>query len=177
MKTSQKKEARELARLNKEAARPKPAHYMMFIMVVLNSRRKLQLLQSRLDNIHAMQKMAVIERKSSDVGDIFASPVYQRIKQYIQEGKSMSGSDWSELSDAVDSVYTGFSEKLFSLYHMSEQDYHVSLLIKVRLQPKDIASLTAHSKESVASTRSRLYQKVFGKKGSTKDWDDFILSI
>jgi hypothetical protein len=111
------------------------------------------------------------------VGDIFASPVYQRIKQYIQEGKSMSGSDWSELSDAVDSVYTGFSEKLFSLYHMSEQDYHVSLLIKVRLQPKDIASLTAHSKESVASTRSRLYQKVFGKKGSTKDWDDFILSI
>ena len=35
MKTSQEKEARELARLNKEAARPKPAHYMMFIMVVL----------------------------------------------------------------------------------------------------------------------------------------------
>ena len=39
MKTSQEsrtqKEARELARLNKEAARPKPAHYMLFIMVVL----------------------------------------------------------------------------------------------------------------------------------------------
>ena len=39
MKTSQEsrtqKEARELARLNKEASRPKPAHYMLFIMVVL----------------------------------------------------------------------------------------------------------------------------------------------
>ncbi|MBQ1290450.1 MAG: MFS transporter, partial [Lachnospiraceae bacterium] len=35
MKTSQEKEAKELARLNREAARPKPAHYMMFIMVVL----------------------------------------------------------------------------------------------------------------------------------------------
>ncbi len=149
----------------------------LFVMVVLNSRRKLQLLQSRLDNIHAMQKMAVMERKRSDVGDIFASPVYQRIKQYVQEGRSMASGDWSELSDAVDGVYTGFSEKLFSLYHLSEQDYHVSLLIKVRMQPKDIATLTAHSKESVASTRSRLYQKVFGRKGSTKDWDDFILSI
>jgi hypothetical protein len=53
----------------------------------------------------------------------------------------------------------------------------VSLLIKARIQPKDIATLTAHSKESVASTRSRLYQKVFGRKGSSKDWDDFILSI
>ena len=72
---------------------------------------------------------------------------------------------------------TGFTDKLYSLYRMSEQDMHVSLLIKVRIQPKDIATLTAHSKESVASTRSRLYQKVFGKKGSTKDWDDFILSI
>ena len=46
-----------------------------------------------------------------------------------------------------------------------------------RIQPKDIATLTTHSKESIASTRSRLYQKVFGKKGSTKDWDDFVLSI
>ncbi len=149
----------------------------LFIMVVLNSRRKLQLLQSRLDNIHAMQKMAVIERNRSDVGTVFSSDVYQRIKQYIYEGKSMTAVDWPELADVVDQVYVGFSEKLYSLYPMSDQDYHVSLLIKVRLQPKDIATLTAHSKESVASTRSRLYQKVFGRKGSTKDWDDFILSI
>ena len=89
----------------------------------------------------------------------------------------MAEEDWAELTEVVNSVYTGFTDKLFSLYHMSDQDYHVSLLIKIRLQPKDIATLTAHSKESVASTRSRLYTKIFGKKGSTKDWDDFILSI
>jgi hypothetical protein len=89
----------------------------------------------------------------------------------------MTESDWAELSEAVNNVYTGFTEKLYSLHNMSDQDYHVSLLIKIRLQPKDIATLTAHSKESVASTRSRLYQKVFGKKGSTRDWDDFVLSI
>ena len=60
---------------------------------------------------------------------------------------------------------------------MTPQDYHVSLLVKVGLQPRDIALLTAHSKESVASTRSRVYQKVFGEKGSSKDWDDFILTL
>jgi hypothetical protein len=148
----------------------------LFIMVLQNSRHKIQLLQSRLDNIHAMQKMAVIEPRQ-DVSSIFASAVYQRIKQYLSEGRYMAEGDWQELTDVVNSVYTGFTEKLFSLYRMSDQDYHVSLLIKIRLQPKDIATLTAHSKESIASTRSRLYQKVFGKKGSTKDWDDFILSI
>ena len=149
----------------------------LFIVVIQSNHRKIQLLQSRLDNIHAMQKMAVIEHRANDVNSIFASTVYQRIKQYLVTGQSMNEEDWAELTEVVNGVYNGFTDKLFSLYHMSDQDYHVSLLIKVRLQPKDIATLTAHSKESVASTRSRLYQKVFGKKGSTKDWDDFSLSI
>ena len=149
----------------------------LFIMVIQSNRRKIQLLQSRLDNIHAMQKMAVIEQRTYDVNSIFSSPVYQRIKQYLTTGQSMNEEDWAELTEVVNSVDNGFTEKLYSLYRMSDQDYRVSLLIKIRLQPKDIATLTAHSKESVASTRSRLYQKVFGEKGSTKDWDDFILSI
>ncbi len=149
----------------------------LFILVIQNNRRKIQLLQSRLDNIHAMQKMAVIEQREYDVNTIFSSPVYLRIKQYINEGQSMHNGDWKELAEVVNRVYSGFTEKLYSLYNMSDQDYYVSLLIKVRVAPKDIATLTAHSKESVASTRSRLYTKVFGKKGSTKDWDDFILSI
>ena len=148
----------------------------LFIMVLQSNRRKIQLLQSRLDNIHAMQKMAVMEPRQ-DVSTIFASPVYLRIKQNISDGRSMAEGDWTELAESINNVYNGFSEKLFSLYNMSDQDYHVSLLIKIRIQPKDIATLTAHSKESIASTRSRLYQNVFGKKGSTKDWDDFILSI
>ncbi|MBE6260148.1 MAG: hypothetical protein E7107_04880 [Prevotella sp.] len=149
----------------------------LFILVLQNHRSKIQLLQSRLDNIHAMQKMAVIEPRRQDVTSLFSTPIYLRIKEYLNDGRSMNQGDWQELTEAVDGLYSGFSEKLFSLYRMSEQDYHVSLLIKVRIQPKDIATLTAHSKESIASTRSRLYQKVFGKKGSTKDWDDFILSI
>lgn len=149
----------------------------LFIMVLQNSRKKIQLLQSRLDHIHDLQKMAVMERPSNDVSSIFTSPVYIRLQKILAEGRSLNDNDWAELAEAVNSAYTGFTDKLYSLCRMSTQDYRVSLLIKIRLQPKDIATLTAHSKESVASTRSRLYQKVFGKKGSTRDWDDFILSI
>ena len=149
----------------------------LFVVTIQYHRRKIQLSQSRLDNIHAMQKIAVIEKRENDVNTIFSSPVYLRIKQYLNEGQSMHSGDWHELAEVVNAVYNGFTEKLYSLYNMSDQDYYVSLLIKVRIAPKDIATLTAHSKESVASTRSRLYTKIFGKKGSTKDWDDFILSL
>ena len=124
-------------------------------------------------------KVARLENEKREHAEtmIFSSDVYQRIQACLNSGRSMTHQDWTELTEVVNSIYTGFTEKLYSLYRMSEQDYHVSLLIKVRIQPKDIALLTAHSKESVASTRSRLYSKVFGTKGSSKDWDDFILSL
>lgn len=124
-------------------------------------------------------KVARLENEKREHAEtmIFSSDVYQRIQSCLNSGRSLSNQDWTELTEVVNSIYTGFTEKLYSLYRMSEQDYHVSLLIKVRIQPKDIALLTAHSKESVASTRSRLYSKVFGMKGSSKDWDDFILSL
>ncbi|MBP5715238.1 MAG: hypothetical protein J6X07_11145 [Prevotella sp.] len=124
-------------------------------------------------------KVAIIENEKRQQAEtvIFTSSIYHRIQNCLNSGRSLGHEDWSELSEIVNSVYTGFTEKLYSLYRMTEQDYHVSLLIKVRVQPKDIALLTAHSKESVASTRSRLYQKVFGQKGSSKDWDDFVLSL
>ena len=124
-------------------------------------------------------KVARLENEKREHAEtmIFSSDVYQRIQACLNNGRSMTHQDWTELTEVVNSIYTGFTEKLYSLYRMSEQDYHVSLLIKVRIQPKDIALLTAHSKESVASTRSRLYSKVFGIKGSSKDWGDFIFSL
>lgn len=124
-------------------------------------------------------KVAMIEHEKRQQAEpvIFSSAIYQRLQECLRKGDSLSQQDWPRLAELVDSAYTGFTGKLYSLYRMTEQEYHVSLLIKVRVQPKDIALLTAHSKESVASTRSRLYGKVFGRKGSSRDWDDFVLSL
>ena len=134
----------------------------LFIVVLQSNRRKMQLLQSRLDNIHAMQKIAVMEQRThaQDVNDIFSSDVYQRIKQYLAEGKNMPEAEWAELTEVVNNTYTGFTDKLYSLYRMSEQDYHVSLLIKIRMQPKDIATLTAHAAGSIKrSSAAKARQK------------------
>ncbi len=195
----------------------------LFVVTWQNSRRKVLLLQERLEKVRTMQEMqdveanrqkiAELERIIEKLGsensmlkleleekkvrldyantmariegekreraesDIFTSDIYGKIQQLLNEGRPMSEEHWQQLAALVDSIYTGFTENLFSLYKLSPNDYHVCLLIKIRQQPKDIALLTAHSKESVATTRSRLYQKIFGKKGSSKDWDAFILSL
>ena len=143
-----------------------------------NSLLRLEL-EERKATLDYHNKVARLENEKREHAEtmIFSSDVYQRIQSCLNSGRSLTQQDWTELTEVVNGIYTGFTEKLYSLYRMSEQDYHVSLLIKVRIQPKDIALLTAHSKESVASTRSRLYSKVFGMKGSSKDWDDFVLSL
>ena len=143
-----------------------------------NSLLRLEL-EEKKETLYYNNKVAMIENEKRQQAEtvIFSSAVYRQIQESLNAGRSLPHHVWAELAEVVNSVYSGFTEKLYSLYRMTEQDYHVSLLIKVRFQPKDVALLTAHSKESVASTRSRLYQKVFGRKGSSKDWDDFVLSL
>ncbi len=143
-----------------------------------NSMLRLQM-EERKTQLDYANKMAQIEQQKRGQAEtvLFASDVYLRMQRCIADGRSMSQADWQELATLTDSIYTGFTDKLYSLYSLSQQDYRVCLLIKARVQPKDIATLTAHSKESIASTRSRLYAKIFGRKGTTRDWDNFILSI
>ena len=204
-------------------------YVVLFIVAVQNSKRKILLLQERLNKVHVMKEeqlansnqnieqnlkriaqletliqklgdensmlrleleekkarldyantMAKIENEKREQAEtiIFSSDIYLRLKSLLAQGRSLSDQDFLLLNQVVNSVYANFTERLYSLCKMSNHEYHVCLLVKVRVQPKDIAALTAHSKESVASTRSRLYQKVFGKKGSSKEWDDFILSL
>jgi len=195
----------------------------LFVVTWQNSRRKVLMLQERLDKVRAMQEVADVESNRQKIeelerlisklgsensmlrleleekkakldyantmarienekreraeGDIFSSDIYLKIQRLVAEGKNLSEDDWQQLAMLVDGIYTGFTEKLYSLYKLSVNDYRVCLLVKVHVQPKDIALLTSHSKESVSTTRSRLYQKVFGKKGSAKDWDDFLTSL
>lgn len=143
-----------------------------------NSMLRLELEEKKLA-LDYNNKVAIIENAKRQQAEtvIFSSNVYRRLQECMNVGKSLNYQDWGELTCLLNSIYTGFTEKLYSLYSMSEHELHVSLLIKMHLQPKDIALLTAHSKESIATTRSRLYSKVFGRKGSSKDWDDFILSL
>jgi regulator of replication initiation timing len=139
-------------------------------------RLELEEKKTRLDYANRMAEIETEKREQAE-SVIFGSDIYATMQRMLDRGECMGNDEWRRLEQVVNSVYTGFTERLYNLYRMTDQDYHVSLLIKVRIPMKDIALLTAHSKESVASTRSRLYQKVFGRKGSSKDWDDFVLSI
>ena len=112
---------------------------------------------------------------------LLKSEIYNHIQKQLHTTKIsknlLSNNNWKELEDAINNTYEGFTENLRKLYDLNEHEYHVCLLIKINISPIDIAKLTMHSKEAITSNRRRLYEKVFGKKGTPKDWDSFILSL
>ena len=89
----------------------------------------------------------------------------------------LKDNDWLTIESQIKKVYPGFSSQLRNLHAMSELEYQVCLLIKLRITPSDIAIVLARDASTISTVRSRLYKKVFGHKGGAKEWDEFILSI
>lgn len=122
-----------------------------------------------------------LNRREQSQAVLFKSEINLHIQRQLKindrSKRMLSDEDWKELEKLVNSTYNGFKENLYDIYNLSLFEYRVCLLIKINIQPIDIGKLTEHSKESISSTRRRLYEKVFHIKGAPKDWDDFIYSL
>ena len=107
------------------------------------------------------------------------TPICQRINRLLGDSRhpSMTNEDWHILEDTFMKVQPSFLNRLREFHRFSSHELHICLLLRLRLQPAAIGQLTAHSKQSISSTRSRLFEKVFGQKGTPAQWDEFILSL
>ncbi len=109
--------------------------------------------------------------------EFLASEYFISLKNRIAEGKVMSSKEWAELEYKMKTVYPAFIRNLSELCQMSEVEWRVCILVKLRFTPSEIAGTIAKDATTVSSIRRRLYTKIFGKRGGSKDWDNFILSL
>lgn len=116
-----------------------------------------------------------LDEQEQAEADLFNSEIYTRFKKEVMVKKT--NNDWHALQEAIDRTYKGFTANLCKLHNLSDYELKVCLLIKINVQPQDMAKLTNHTKESITATRRRLYEKVFHEKGSPKLWDEFIHSL
>lgn len=109
--------------------------------------------------------------------DFMQSEYYTGIRRRIAHGERLTTDDWHDMERRLRSVYPNFTNRLRELVSMSDTEYHVCMLIKLRVAPKEIADVLCKEKSTISSIRSRLYQKVFHKKGSSAEWDNFVWSL
>lgn len=116
-------------------------------------------------------------RQLSD--ELYASDWYLDLKRRVSstDANTLSSDDWAEIERQVRRLHPTFRSRLYSLYAFSETEYRVCLLLKLHFAPTEIATALCKEKSTVSAIRSRLYTKVFGTKGSSKAWDEFIEQI
>ena len=141
------------------------------------AKRRLQLQLQQILEEHDERPQPVRQAIASVEEAYFSSEDYHDLQKRFATGQRLNEEMWTELETQLKKVYPGFTSQLRNLYPMSELEYQTNLLIKLRIAPKDIATVLSRDMSTISTIRSRLYQKVFGRKGSTKEWDDFVLSI
>ena len=153
---------------------------IVIAQIAITNRRAKQRLQLQLQQIHEEhdeRPQPVRQAIESVESAYFSSDEHHALQRRIATGQRLKGEDWSEMEAQLKKVYPGFTSQLRNLHPMSELEYQTCLLIKLRIAPKDIAAVLSRDMSTISTVRSRLYQKVFGKKGSTREWDEFVLSI
>ena len=103
--------------------------------------------------------------------------IEERLLEVEQRTNILSEKEWQTFEATISHFYPTFVDDLRALHPFSKYELRVCQLIKANLNPAKIARLTNHSKEAVSSTRRRMYEKAFGRKGSPSDWDEYIMSI
>ncbi|MBQ8158296.1 MAG: hypothetical protein IJ081_04670 [Prevotella sp.] len=152
----------------------------IIVQIALASRkekRRLQLQLRQIQEEHEQCPQPVRQALDEVAAAYFGSDEYHNLLSRITSGQRLKDSDWTEIESQLKRAYPGFCNQLRSLYPMSELECQVCQLIKLRIAPTDIATVLMRDASTISTVRSRLYKKVFGRKGGSKEWDEFIRSI
>ena len=138
----------------------------------LENQKKLLVLNNEKAIIYKKQKdNAILTFNNED----FVKEIHHRLKIYPEEKNILSENEWSILCEKIRVLFPSFVDTLQNLpFKISNYEFRVSILIKTKFAPREIARLTNHSESSVSLTRARLYKKLTNDTGKASDWDNFI---
>ena len=106
---------------------------------------------------------------------IKSAPVYERLR-YLENHpqEKISKNDWANLVDTVERNVYHFAVLKQKL---SEKEYRICLLIKLRFSPSVISHFVCTSLSDISLSRQRMLVKLCGKVGKAKEFDEYIHNI
>ena len=140
------------------------------------NQQELESYKKRLLSLNAIAKADLSEHERAGM-EIINSSIRKQVLEKAESEQILSQVEWHEVENTICKNYQDFRERLFTLHQFSKQEYHVTLLLKLQIEPAQIAILTAHTKAAITQTRTRLYKKCFGIKGTADQWDEFVNSL
>ena len=139
------------------------------------SQRLINELEIQKESLQLYTQQAKLREEATNA--IETSDVATRFRKTLDKNANPTKEDWEQLDSYINLQFPGFKSVLYKLVKLSEIEYQVSLLIKCKFSPNEIAKLIIISKSGMSNIRKRLFVKAFKTNGSASDWDKFISSL
>ena len=99
------------------------------------------------------------------------------ITNALSEDRPIKDEEWEIIEHDINLIYENFTIQLHDTGRMNIIDYHVCLLVKMEVIPKDIANLVGRTTAAITQIRKRLYSKCFGRVGTAAEWDKYVKAL
>jgi hypothetical protein len=128
------------------------------------------------------QELLSLQQSSKDSSPIQYNIVnhetYQKLKSYVDQEKLITEKNllWDEIATMVETYSSNFKSRLMLLTNgkLTNDDYHIALLIKCGVTPTQLTKLIGRTKGTISYKRSQLCMKVFDQNLGAKAMDDII---
>ena len=168
----------EIKEYKRSISELKKARRELDILTENRQTRMESLIKEKEEEIERLQKEKAEYEKKKDIAarmTPFADePVVRILRRHAEkEHVMMSGEERKMLISLFDSY-----EEISRLKAvLSESEYELCLLVKLGFAPSQINMLTGRSLQDIANIRKRMYNRITGKDGSSRDFDRYIKSL
>ena len=168
----------EIKEYKRSISELKKARRELDILTENRQTRMESLIKEKEEEIERLQKEKAEYEKKKDIAariTPFADePVVRVLRRHAEkEHVMMSGEERKMLISLFDSY-----EEISRLKAvLSESEYELCLLVKLGFAPSQINMLTGRSLQDIANIRKRMYNRITGKDGSSRDFDRYIKSL
>ncbi|MBR0036203.1 MAG: hypothetical protein IJP70_01015 [Bacteroidales bacterium] len=142
-------------------------------------KHKAEQLQMQEYQMHLLEEQLRLkeENRKTAIQCIKQSPLVLCFRQALIGKYVVREEDWSALYELFTEYIPSYEQQLRAKHSLNDIEWKICQLVKLEFSPSDIAVLTHREKSSISAIRSRLFSKMFQIEGSTKELDDFLMSI
>ena len=137
--------------------------------------RLIEAKDARIDQLYQeKQKYEKVKTRMDNINKYSGKPIVKQLKHHAKHDLTpMTKEEISRLKK----IFVG-EERFCKIENIiTEYEYQVCMLIRTGFTPSDICILMNSSKSSIANVRKKLYTKLTGRNGSSKDFDMYINSL
>ena len=133
-----------------------------------------ELIRNEAEMLKYKDALIAFEQKHGEllVADLADTDVY---KLYHDPIAKPTSADYHMLVEALNKAYGDFTLRLKEFYpDIRSNEMWICCMVKAGLTSKEICNISSYSYSSIGMAKVRLYGKMLGKKGSSRDFDTFI---